>query len=271
MEPLLRFRWVYLLLLLACARPAIASIEMSGTASWTRDGSRIDISVSRVTSYRSGGISGTLRLQVWATTTPYYGGTISGYIMGTRSLGQLNGGYEFSNISGYVPFRSPPSGSYYTTMTLEEYTANGYVIIDYVTFDGTTSFGGVASGGGYGGGYNGDVSMSGFTSWSSRGSRVTFSVEDISNDREFGRSGSLRLRLWATTTPYDGDSIYGYVLGTKKLKPLYAGYYYGNLVRTTGFRRPPSGYYYTTMTLEEFTISGWVIIDYVTFSGYTRF
>ncbi|HWN95779.1 MAG TPA: hypothetical protein VNT99_12150 [Methylomirabilota bacterium] len=239
--------------------------------SWRRVGTRIDISADRVINDSFGGISGTLRLQIWATTSPYFGGSISGYILGTRSLGQLEGGYQFTGVSGSVPFRAPPAGNYYTTMTLEEYTVNGYVIVDYTTFDGTSSFGGVAGGGGGGGGFNGDLSIGGFVSWASRGSRVTFTVGDISNDRDSGRSGSLRLRLWATTSPYDGGSIFGYVLGTKKLKPLYGNQYYSSLVQPTTFRRPRSGYYFTTLTLEEFTSDGWVIVDYVTFPGLTRF
>jgi hypothetical protein len=258
-------------LFIAAAVSSAQDLQLSGSVSWTRVGSRIDISADRIINSRLGGLSGTLRLEIWATTTPYSGGSIYGYIFGTRTLDQLEGGYSYTGISGYVPYRAPPSGNYYTTITLEEYRYGSFVIVDYVNFDGTTSFGGVAGDGSAGDGFNGDLSLGGNVSWESRGSKVTLRVGEVSNDRGGGRSGSLRLRLWATSTPYYGGSIYGYVLGTKSIPRLYGGYYLPNLSVTTSFRRPHSGYYYTTLTLEEYTPSGWVIVDYVSFPGYTRF
>jgi hypothetical protein len=79
------------------------------------------------------------------------------------------------------------------------------------------------------------------------------------------------LRVWATPSRYEGGTIYGYVMGTKPFRPLYANYYYYNIVKTVTFRRPPSGYYFTTMTLEEYSGGAWYIVDYVTFDGVTRF
>lgn len=121
-------------------RPSGYEIDLSGSSSWRTSGSKVDIRVGKVSNQREGGVSGTLRLRLWATSSPYRGATIRGYVLGTRKLGQLQGGYYYSDIYGYVGLTRPPSGTYYTTITLEEYTGSGYVIRDYVTFSGTSRF-----------------------------------------------------------------------------------------------------------------------------------
>ncbi len=247
-------------------------LTLEGTVGWRTSGDYITITADQVVNNESGGASGSLRLRVWATTTPYGGGYISGYVMGTRSFRSvLEGGYYFYDISGTVAYHRPPAGQYYTTMTLEEYDGGTWWIVDYRTFDGLTSFGGAGGSGGTGGGYNGDLNLEGTVSWSSRGSLVTLRAGEISNDRVSGRSGSLRLRLWATSTPYEGGTIRGYIMGTKSFRALDAGYYYYDIAKTVTFTRPPRGYYYTTMTLQEYSGGRWYIVDYVTFSGRTRF
>lgn len=115
-------------------------IDLSGSASWSTSGSQVNIEIDTVSNEREGGTSGSLRLRLWATKAPYAGRTISGYVLGTRALGQLSGGYYYSDISGYVPFRRPPSGYYCTTLTVEEYTGSGWVIRDFINFSGTTRF-----------------------------------------------------------------------------------------------------------------------------------
>ncbi|HZJ16893.1 MAG TPA: hypothetical protein VFD27_17700 [Chthoniobacteraceae bacterium] len=114
------------------------SLDLSGAVSWATSGNLIDIRAGKVTNRRSSGRSGSLRLRIWATTLPYVGGGIYGYVLGTRNLDPLNAGYYYSNIYGYVTYSPPPHGYYYTTITLEEYTSSGWVISDYIDFSGTT-------------------------------------------------------------------------------------------------------------------------------------
>jgi len=87
--------------------------------------------------------SGTLRLELWATTSQYSGGSISGYQVAVYRFpgtGQLSPGTSFVDVSQTVGVNSrPPQGAYYTALILSEYSdscaANDkFCIIDYGTF-----------------------------------------------------------------------------------------------------------------------------------------
>jgi hypothetical protein len=252
-----KVRLLALVWLFSASLAAASNLSFNGTCSYQINGNQIEIDAARIENNDYyGNTSGSLRLQVWATSSPYYGGQIYGYVLGTRNLDeQLGGNQYYYGISGSVPFNEPPSGDYYITMTLEEYNYGSFVIRDYVTFDNTKSFGG------------GQVEFDGTVSWKLNGTRVHFAADKISNNGSSGISGSLRMKLWATTDTYDGGSLNGYVLGTKNFNQLNAGYYYPNVSADVTYTPPPAGTYYTTMTLEEYQSSGWVIVDYVTFDS----
>jgi hypothetical protein len=117
-----------------------SGIKISGNVSWATSGSSINIKADKIQNLSSSSTSGYLRLRIWATRFRYTGGTINGYVLGTRSLSPLAPSYYYPNISGYVPYTRPPAGTYYTTITVEEYTASGWVIRDYVNFSNLSSF-----------------------------------------------------------------------------------------------------------------------------------
>jgi hypothetical protein len=124
---------------------------MSGNTSWQQNGNRVTLQVDRVSNNSSSATSGSLRLQLWATASPYAGGTISGYILGSYQFSQvLAPNQYYSSVTQTVTFTAPPDGTYYTTMTLEEYTASGWVIQDHVTYNTTNTWGPPAVGGGDG-------------------------------------------------------------------------------------------------------------------------
>jgi hypothetical protein len=230
-----------------------SDIEFSGNVSRTILGSGIDISADEVDNYDLYGISGTLRLQVWATTTPYYGGTMVGRVLGTRTLGTLVGGFSYTGISGYVPYTEPPYyGFYYTTLTVEEYTGFGFIIRDWVTFDGTSLLGnptGVVLG----------IGMYGKPKYHiSPKTGVRLKVPEISYHGLSGVSGSLRLQLWACPTYYTGGELSGYVVASQQLDPLSAELGYLKLNLPVSYSPPPSGYYFMVLTLDEYTDAGWV-------------
>src|SRR5262249_24938698 len=132
-----------LCLTFALLSASASNVSFSGNCTWEINGSSINIEVGRVDNDDpAGSRSGRLRLRLWATSTRYSGGTINGYVLGVHALDPLAGQYYYQNISGYVSYTAPPAGTYYTTITLEEYTGSGYVIRDYLTFDGTSQFGG---------------------------------------------------------------------------------------------------------------------------------
>jgi hypothetical protein len=120
--------------------PSDTGVDISGTVSWATSGSSINISATKVMNLSYTSSTGSLRLQIWATRSRYTGGTISGYVLGRRNLNPLQPRYYYSNISGSVSYTRPPRGTYYTTITVEEYTSSGWVIRDYINFNGTKQF-----------------------------------------------------------------------------------------------------------------------------------
>jgi len=246
--------------------PSVGAKDLAlvGNVSYTISGTSIAIKADKVANYRSGGTSGTLRLEVWATSSPYSGGKITGYVMGTSVLGVLKGGYNFPSVNKSATFTSPPSGSYYITMTLEEYTASGYVIVDYANFSGTKQFG-------PGGTVSANLKLQGQASWNGSGSTITIKVAKVVNNSTDGTSGALRLRIWATQSQYSGGSINGYVLGSVALSPLKGGHYYSSISKTGTYTKPPNGTYYTTLTLEEAQLGTYSIKDYINMSSTSTF
>jgi hypothetical protein len=57
-----------------------------------------------------------------------------------------------------------------------------------------------------------DVRMSGSIAYQTYGSAAVLTVARIDNYEYFGYSGTLRLELWASPTPYVGASQFGYKL-----------------------------------------------------------
>jgi hypothetical protein len=203
------------------------------------------------------GSSGTLRLELWAFLSPYSGKSINGYLLGSYQFPQVLGANQYySGITQSVPFTAPPAGTYYTSLLLEEYTGTNWFTQDYVTSNSTQRWG---------------LVISGNTSWQPSAGGVTIQVDRVSNTAS-GTTGSIRLRLWATASRYSGGVIYGYALASYQFaQVLGLTQFYSGVTQTVPFSRPPTGAYYTTLTLEEYTGSDWVIRDYVTYSSTQTF
>ncbi len=242
-----------------------STIELDGTFGYSISGTTLNLDLGKIINNRNGGTSGSLRVQLWATSSPYTGGSINGYILGTKDVGQLKGGYYFDSQKTSTSFKNPPSGTYYVTLTLEEYTSSGFVITDFLNLPGSKTF---SSGAGTSGS---DLKLEGPASWSRTGNKLTLKVSKVTNASAEGKSGTLRLQLWATQTSYSGGSIKGYVLGNVSLKQLTAGYYFSNINKTVSFIKPPNGTYYTTLTLEEYQSGKYVIKSYIKMSNTTTF
>lgn len=84
------------------------SLSISGTSTYRLQGGVATVEVARVT-YTGSGISGTVRLELWATTTPYSGGSISGYRIADY-VPTSNGG---AAVIGASLLRYPLLGSIY--------------------------------------------------------------------------------------------------------------------------------------------------------------
>jgi hypothetical protein len=135
------------------AKPEYQSndISLEGNVSTQIIGSTLNIKADKLANNRSSGTSGTLRLTIWATLyQPSYGANISGYRLGYYQFSStLQAGYYFGSIDQNVPYAgNPPDGTYYITMTAEEYSSSnnqnnddGFGYRDLVVLNSTWTFG----------------------------------------------------------------------------------------------------------------------------------
>ena len=107
-------------------------------------------------------------------------------------------------------------------------------------------------------------------SYRTQGDSITFGVAAIRNNRSGGTSGTLKLKVWATRTLYQGGTISGYLLAEERLGQLRGGYSYTSLSYTKSWEVPPAGTYYITMTVTEYDGQDFVM-DYVTFDDTATF
>src|SRR5687768_9526678 len=158
--------------LLLCAWAATGAmaraqdLDLIGQTGWDQFRNSIAIYAERVENNRDAGTSGFLRLQIWATDEPYDGvSDITGYVLGTLNLGTLPVDRIFINVSRLVRYNRPPPGLYFTTITLEENTTDGFVIADSENFLDVVNLGGFGEGSAHFDAGNGDVSFVGDVSW----------------------------------------------------------------------------------------------------------
>ncbi|MFT4826141.1 MAG: hypothetical protein ACI9J0_004084 [Cryomorphaceae bacterium] len=124
-----------------------SNLDLSCPCGLASSGSQLTIEAASVTN--TGGASGPLRLQVWATANKYNGGSIGGYVLGTLSLSSsLGNNRQYSNINETTSYATPPDGSYFVTLTLEEEGSSGYTIKDYSSFSDAWIVGQATSGSG---------------------------------------------------------------------------------------------------------------------------
>ena len=110
-------------------------IDMSGSVSYNQIGSTVSLQVQRIDNFRaSGSYSGTLMLQLWATSTTYTGYPLFGYKMAEANLGQLYGQYYLSFVNRTVPYLAPPNGTHNIVLVLTEWNGFSYQPIDWYNF-----------------------------------------------------------------------------------------------------------------------------------------
>jgi hypothetical protein len=262
----LALRWCLLAGLMAAPFAGKAAyVLFEGQSGYDQIDDMVTLTADTVVNYDRSGKSGALRMQLWAALSPYYGGKIKGYVMGTTALGKLNGGWEFYDVEEKVPFVSPPPGFYYVTMTVEEYTRSGWIIRDSIALDTIE--------------IESPLKLEGNTAWSvgpesrgtsSRQSVLTFDVEIVSNYQD-SESKPVRLQVWATKSPYAGNfaAPKGSVLGTLTLGALGRRTSYCGIKDSVPFKKPAKGQYYTMVTLEEKGSKGWQIRDFAETGTYS--
>ena len=103
------------------------------------------------------------------------------------------------------------------------------------------------------------------------GNYITLYGDKIDNQNNGGRSGTLKVAIYATDYPYSGGYLSGYLLYEYALDPLEAGYYYSNVSKTGWCTFPPKGTYSLSIILLEYTYSDYEVVDYITMDSYQRF
>ena len=251
-------------LLTIASAQSVREIDLECPCSHSSQGGFITLNASKVT-YNGTGRTGTLKLKLWATTTRYAGGNISGYVLAEGRLGELRTNEYFDSPSLTTPYTAPPDGTYYITMTVTEYHGGEDLTADFATFDRTITVG--RGGPGIGpdpSPGDGEIDLECPCSHSSQGGFITLNASKVTYNGT-GRTGTLKLKLWATTTRYAGGNISGYVLAEGRLGELRTNEYFDSPSLTTPYTAPPDGTYYITMTVTEHHGGEDLTADFATF------
>jgi len=125
--------------LVAIGAPSTArasNVQFIGHVDYVYVGDIATLTAAEVGNFDASGLSGTLKIELWAFPTTYPG-SATGYKLAEYTLGQLPAGAAFFHVdSGAIPFASPPEGVWVFTILLTEYTAGpfdeGYNVRDWV-------------------------------------------------------------------------------------------------------------------------------------------
>lgn len=131
------------ILLITFLHANATDIIFSGTWHYQIDYSQstVHITGDKIENNATDGNSGTIKIQLFLTSTIYTGGSITGYVLAESIFAPLSGGYYYHDIDKTVNFNAtPPDGYYYLTLTLSEYTDEGYIIQSYINFSEQIAF-----------------------------------------------------------------------------------------------------------------------------------
>lgn len=110
-------------------------LGLSGTLGYQVSGSKVVISVERISNNSESRISGSLKLELWALASPFIGQNQRGFKLGELNLSPLNPKHLYSNISSPVEYTAPPKGSFYMALILKDWDGSNWTIRHYITFN----------------------------------------------------------------------------------------------------------------------------------------
>lgn len=222
-----------------------AAVKFDGAVSYefANSGTSIVINTGMIEDTNKENATGTMLVKLWATTTPYRGGDISGTVIGSYKLEGIKAGQFYRDLRKVVDYTPPGAhGTYFITLTLSEFSHGHYVIVDYRNMQNAATLGPLKP-----------FTISGPCSWKSsyEGGTIGIRVAKISHTKK-GTTGSLKLAVWATLAPYRGGALNGWQLGSVIKDGLRPGYTYTDVKNTAKFTPPPEGTYYIVIVLSEF-------------------
>ena len=235
------------LLMCVVAGPVLAGAKFTGSTGYqiVRDSTQVSLTADYIENTSKENATGTLMMKLWATDAPYKSGTLSGHLVGSWKLKGLGPGQRYTAPKQIVTFNPPPARrEYFMVLALVEYSnkTGGYVIADYRNMEHKALLGPVNP-----------FDMQGPWRWqfSKEGGTIDIEVAKISH-HHLGKTGSLKLSVWATKEPYKGGGIRGYELGSVVKDGLQPGYSYTNVKNVAKYTAPPAGDYYVYVVLSEF-------------------
>lgn len=136
------FASIALALLTLASSGAAAGAEgcqFVGNVDYSYGGNTAVLTADQIENFDPAGVSGTLRMELWALTVPYTGTGGTGYKVAQYVIGQLPAGASLYNVSsGPVPFVLPPTGTWTFVLFLTEYAGlasdDGYGPTDWRNF-----------------------------------------------------------------------------------------------------------------------------------------
>jgi hypothetical protein len=249
-------------LLLTTTAPAALKMYGASKFAFSAGNSKVTFGCGGINNSSAENATGTIMVRLWALDKPYAGGTLNGKVLASYKLDGLNPKAYYSPVSQSVAATMPATRkAYHLCLTVMEYQASGYVISDYRNFDGTTVLGPLKT-----------FTLSGPWSWQTHPDAGTLDIKvaKIAHTRT-GNTGTLKLSVWATKSPYKGGSLSGFELGSVSKAALKPGYTYSDVTNTAKYKKPPAGTYYVHILLAEFQNGGYKTVAYLTSGKTTSF
>ena len=124
-------------------------LVMDGAFSYQRNGSSVTLSLDAINNESFSRTTGTLRLELWATTSrPARGDSFNGYRLAVSSVfSPLLPRTFYSNIVRTAAFQEPPAGTYWMVLVLTEFNSqtcsvnDQYCLTDSGVFSNQQTFG----------------------------------------------------------------------------------------------------------------------------------
>lgn len=249
------------------------NLQFTGTGSYQINGSQVTVTFDELDNIDTNR-SGTIYLKLMAMQADSPSG--SGYVLGEVNLstvpgnvnnGTLDPGASYTNITFTSAYTPPPDGTYYVYLLAFEYPNLNTYLASVPATNNPHQFSSGGSGGtttsGTTSGTNG-LSIKCPCAYDVNGGQIILQAAEIDNASSLD-SGTLKLKLIATTSPYSGGTKYGYDIGEDDLGVLYANHYF-YVNQSVPYTSPPTGTYYLTMILTEYTGQD-TIMDYIPFNG----
>ena len=242
-----------------------AGLDLQCACSFNISGTQVDLRAASVAN-QLGRTTGTLKLKLWATSTPYGGrGPIAGYELGVHQLSVVLGkDTSLQNLNPTVAFTPPPAGKWYLTMTLTESSGGQDLVMDHINFTETLTVpagGGGSSGSGSGGGGGVGLDILCDCSYETSGKSILVRVNRIEN-KSGKTSAPLSLKLMATARPYTGTSTHAYQMAEMSIGTLANGGYVYDIAQSLSYTEPPPGTWHVNLVLME---NGDTPVDYINF------